>query len=255
MWANRPVFYYDSTDSTNVRAKCAAAEGAVDGSLFVAEEQTAGRGRRGRIWESPKGCNLYFSLLLRPQIAPERAPMLTPVMAVAVVRGIQRTMAADGLLIKWPNDIVADGKKICGILTELELGSAPGTTGHVVIGVGINVCRQEFAPELADKATTLEAVFGTAPDRHKLLENIMECFEEAYEGFLQCGNLSCLKDTYEALLVNLGREVCVLDPAGQWQGIAKGIDEQGRLLVETPEGDMKAVYAGEVSVRGIYGYV
>ncbi len=249
------MFYYACTDSTNVRAKCAAAEGVASGSLFVAEEQTAGRGRSGRTWESPGGCNLYFSLLLRPQIAPGQAPMLTLVMALAVAQGIQKTVVAETLGIKWPNDIVADGRKICGILTEMGLGSAPGTAEYVVIGVGINVSRQEFSSELADKATTLEEAFGQVADREKLLKNIMECFDEVYESFLQCGNLAPLRERYEGLLVNRGREVCVLDPAGQWQGIAAGIDEQGRLVVELPDGGVTAVYAGEVSVRGIYGYV
>lgn len=261
-WIGQSLYYYDSIDSTNVQAKRLAEEGAPDGSLVVADQQTAGRGRRGRGWISPAGANLYFTLLLRPRIAPDKASMLTLVMAMAVARGIQSRMG-DGrspggqnasVGIKWPNDIVIMGRKACGILTELSLSVEQGTIDYLVIGVGINVMRQTFSEELQGHAIALEEVLDEV-SRSELLNAVLTAFEGYYEEFLATGDLTRLQKDYNELMVNLGQQVRVLDPKGEYEGIARGIRNTGELLVEIQGGETRAVYAGEVSVRGIYGYV
>lgn len=273
-WAGQAIHFYENIDSTNLEAG-RLGSGAVHGTLVVADKQTAGRGRRGRVWESPAGANIYFSLLLKPDMTPEKASMLTLVMALSVVAGVQdsigmpdehrrgiKPISADSMCpdktelqlgIKWPNDIVLNGKKLCGILTEAKL-SGPALE-HVVIGVGINVGKQTFAEELVDKAISLEEECGYTLDRTTLLARIMEAFENYYERFEQDGNLAGLQEAYNAYLINRDREVRVLDPKGEFTGVARGIDEAGELMVECADGSVTAVYAGEVSVRGIYGYI
>ena len=251
-WAGRKLVYMDQVDSTNLQAKREAESGAPHGTLVVADMQTAGRGRRGRGWESPSGTNLYFTIALKPSFAPEKASMLTLLMAHAAARGIREET---GLVcgIKWPNDIVLDGKKVCGILTEMS--AEIGYIHHVVIGVGINVRKQVFPEEIAAKATWLERECGRTVSRNRLLAGIMSAFEEDYERFLATEDLTGLLEGYNRMLVNRDREVCVLDPKGEFRGVARGITPTGELVVELESGEEVCVYAGEVSVRGIYGYV
>ena len=251
-WAGHPVTCYDVIASTNLQAKMDAENGAGQGALVVADMQTAGRGRRGRGWSSPPGTNVYFSLILKPEIPPDKASMLTPVMGMAVAEGIQRTCDAKAM-IKWPNDIVIDGKKVCGILAEMSVESE--YIHYVVIGVGINVGLQEFPAEVARTAICLQEACGKKVSRAELVTNVMRAFEEYYDIFLERENLSGLAERYDRMLVNCGQEVRVLDPKAEFQGIARGINESGELLVERKDGTVTSVYAGEVSVRGIYGYV
>lgn len=276
-WNGRNVHFYESIDSTNVQAKRMAEEDAPSGTVIVADMQTAGRGRRGRIWESPAGTNLYFTLIVRPDLSPDKASMLTLVMALAVAKGVEGIMNEVGdkarkifggeqqisnvithplLQIKWPNDIIINGRKVCGILTEMCLQTGKqGKISHVLIGVGVNVQKQDFAPELVDKATDIETECGQKISRKDLLAGILEAFEEYYAIFERCGNLAELRELYNRKLVNRGREVRVLDPQGEFTGIATGINDTGELCVTLPDGSVTQVYAGEVSVRGIYGYV
>lgn len=251
-WAGRPVIYFEETDSTNLQAKLASAQGAAHGTLFMADKQTAGRGRRGRNWDSPSGGNVYFTLLLKPDFAPDMASMVTLVMGMAVTEAIREYCGVEAM-IKWPNDVVVKGRKVCGILTELGLqGSA---IDYLVIGVGINVGRQEFAPEIADIATSLSAETDREIDRAELLKHIVRRFEDLYEDFVGGKGLKRLRERYNALLINKDREVRVLDPKGEYTGLARGITDAGELWVERQDGTAVAVYAGEVSVRGVYGYV
>ena len=178
--------------------------------------------------------------------------MLTLVMAIAAAVGIKETCGAEAV-IKWPNDIVVGGKKVCGMLTELSVQQE--YIQYVVIGVGINVGLQEFAPEIASVAACLEQECGRKVSRARLIANIMRAFESYYELFVKILDFTQLRDVYNGLLVNCDREVRVLDPKGEYTGISKGINNTGELLVELPDGSQVEVYAGEVSVRGIYGYV
>lgn len=250
-WAGRRVHFFEELGSTNTQAKLEAESGAAEGTLVVADMQTAGRGRRGRSWSSPAGTNVYFTLILKPAYVPDKASMVTLVMALAVAEGISGTCGLRAE-IKWPNDVVVNGKKVCGILTEMS--AEHGVINHVVIGVGVNVGLQEFPPEIVS-ASSLQAECGREVSRTELLANIMKSFEKYYESFRQNADLSDILDPYNALLVNRDREVRVLDPKGEFQGVARGIDGRGKLLVEREDGSIAEVYAGEVSVRGIYGYI
>lgn len=239
------------TGSTNVDAKKAAEENAPEGTLVVTERQEAGRGRRGRSWASPAGCNIYFTLLLRPACGPDRACMLTLVMALAVAEAVRELGIDAG--IKWPNDIVISGRKVCGILTEMS--AEQDYIHYVVIGTGINVNQETFPEEIAGTATSLKREKGESVGRAALLASVMERFEKAYECFCATWDLEGLLPAYQSLLLNTDSRVRVLDPKGEYDGIARGINTSGELLVEREDGRMETVYAGEVSVRGIYGYV
>lgn len=254
-WAGQPVCVYESVDSTNTECTRLANAGAKHGTVVLAKSQTAGRGRRGRSWDSPLGENLYFSLLLKPDVMPDKAPMLTLIMALAAAEGIENLTGLRPM-IKWPNDLVMEGKKICGILTEMHM--AGHKIDHVVIGVGINVRKRTFPEELQEKAESLENVCGAAAGEisvQALLEAVLQAFEKRYAVFEQTGDLSFLQRVYNDCLVNWDREVTVLEGQNSYRGIARGINAGGELLVELADGTVKSVYAGEVSVRGIYGYV
>lgn len=251
-WAGCDIYYFRETDSTNTQAKRLGDEGAVHGTLIVAEQQTGGKGRRGRSWESPAGSSIYMSILLRPDILPNQAPMLTLVMAQSVAEAI-RIQTGEEALIKWPNDIVMNGKKICGILTEMS--TEIQWINHVVIGVGINVNTEHFPEEIAETATSLYLENGKRQQRSLLIAEVLKQFERYYALFVNAGNLSAMQEEYNRLLVNRDREVKVLGLGQEFTGQAIGINETGELLIRTEDGQIREIYAGEVSVRGIYGYV
>ena len=245
------IVYLKETDSTNLRAKEGAAEGMPDRSLFVAERQSQGRGRLGRRWTSEDAGNIYMSLLLRPEISPQKASMLTLVMALAVAEGIRK--AADvNTQIKWPNDIILNKKKVCGILTEMQADVQK--IHHIVIGVGINVNQETFPEEIGQIATSLSQVTGTQHSRKQLIMQVMEAFERYYAAFLETENLSGLLEEYNKKLVNRGREVMIHEPGNEYIAVAEGINPLGELIVTMQDGKRQNIYAGEVSVRGIYGY-
>ncbi len=246
------ISFFRQIDSTNLEVKRRAEQGAEGPLLIVADEQTAGRGRRGRSWSSPPGTSISMSLLLRPKIRPENASMLTLVCALAVAGGIAETTGLE-TAIKWPNDVVIHGKKICGILTEMN--TELGEIGYVVPGIGINVNTTEFPEEIRETATSLKIELGETVPRTPVVAAFVRCFAMYYQIFLETEDLSALKPVYEKLLVNKDREVQVLDPAGAWKGVAKGITRTGELIVARDDGTLEEVRSGEVSVRGIYGYV
>lgn len=247
------VIRYNETDSTNLRAKEAGNKGVSHDTLFIADKQTAGAGRRGRSWESPADNNIYMSLLLKPEIEAVKAPMLTLVMAVAVAEGIRKICLEALLQIKWPNDIILNKKKVCGILTEMALDGAK--IKYVVIGVGINVNQKEFVFELKDKATSLSQEFSKEFDREIIISSVLEEFYKYYDGFLRAGDLSYLQETYNQMLINRDAKVMIHEPGNEYEAVAVGINELGELIVETKDGSRQNIYAGEVSVHGIYGYV
>ena len=255
-WAGRNILYYDVTDSTNLRVKQAGDEGAPHGTLAVADRQTAGRGRRGRTWISPAGSSIYMSILLRPEITPDKASMLTLVMALSVAEGIGQGMVQSecpALQIKWPNDIIINGKKLAGILTVMS--SQLDYINHVTIGVGINVNMPDVPEEIAQTATSLRIECGHTVKRAPLIAAVMERLEENYEIFLKTQDLSGLIDRYSALLVNRAREVQILGAKETYRAHAIGIDRTGELIVRREDGTVEKIYSGEVSVRGVYGYV
>ncbi len=250
--AGSHLLYFDVVGSTNIEAKKQAENGAPEGLLVVADKQEAGRGRRGRSWESPAGVNIFMTLLLRPSFSPGKASMITLVMALSVAQAVSE---AAGLTakIKWPNDVVVNKKKVVGILTELTMET--DYIQYLVCGVGINVNQMSFPETIAQTATSLYLEGGRQVNRAGLIEKVMERFEENYEIFLRTEDMSGLTEPYNRLLVNKEERVRVLDPKGEYDGLSHGINEMGELIVEKQDGSVENVYAGEVSVRGIYGYV
>ena len=243
---------YKELDSTNLQAARLAEQGAEHGTLVLAEFHTQGKGRRGRNWFSPLGTSVYMSLLLKPELDPSKVSMLTLVQALAVSRGIEDTCGI-APQIKWPNDILVNEKKICGILTELRMEK--NGINSVIIGTGINLNQTEFPSAIGDIASSLKKETGRTISREEVIGNIMIRFEYYYGCFLKTENLSLLREEYNARLINGGRKVKVLDPKGEFRGEALGINELGELLIKREDGKIIPIYAGEVSVRGIYGYV
>ena len=250
----RQLVFYEETGSTNTDCKRLMEDKQTSGILVAAANQNAGKGRRGRGWISPPDTSISFSLGLIPSFSAEKASMLTLVMALAVQKAIREQTGLNAQ-IKWPNDIVVNKKKVCGILTEMNLEI--DYISSVVIGVGINVSQTDFPEELADKATSLVLQAGTESSlsRSAITAACINQFERAYQRFVETEDLSGLKEEYEAVLAGLDAEVCVLDPKGEYRGMSRGITQTGELLVEKNDGTVCRVYAGEVSVRGIYGYV
>lgn len=246
------VIHYEEIDSTNTEARRLSKGGAEHGLVIVAEKQTAGKGRRGRNWESPAGRNLYFSILLRPELKPKKAPMLTIVMAYSVAKVLHEQESLP-VQIKWPNDLVLFKKKVCGILTEMNMNGCQ--VEDVIVGVGINVNTEGFPQELHDKATSLYLEKGVQIERKELLQKVLNEFQKQYALFLEVQELSFLQESYNRMLINRNQEVLVLAPEGEYRADALGINELGELSVRKTDGSVENIFAGEVSVRGLYGYV
>ncbi len=251
-WAGHPTEFFELIDSTNTYCKRRAEEGAPEGLLVLADEQTSGKGRRGRAWSTPAGSAVAMTLLLRPQIRPERISMITLIMGMALTKACRQLYDLP-VGIKWPNDAVINGKKISGTLTEMS--AEMNAVHYIVVGTGINVNIPSFPEDLAATATSIFLETGEKHSRAELIAGTVNAFEEYYEKFLQTEDLSLLLDEYNDMLLNRGQTVRVLEPGAEYTGVAEGINALGELLVRREDGTLAQVYAGEVSVRGVYGYV
>ena len=267
-WAGHPLIYTAQTGSTNEDVFQLSGQGYPQGTLVVTSQQTAGKGRRGRTWLSPADVNVYMSILLKPDLKPDCAPMLTLVMALAVYEAcvalytggsIEETGESCRFGIKWPNDIVVSSqggpyRKICGILTEMRMEEKE--IRDIVIGTGINVNQTQFPEEIRETAGSLALALGHPVGRAELTAEVWKHFERAFDAFYKAQSLEPLKAEYEAALVNLGRKVRVLDPREPFEGTAMGITPGGELIVRPQDGSAdREVGTGEVSVRGVMGYV
>lgn len=251
-WVAKEVLYFDTIDSTNTKAQELAEKGYPSGTLVVADKQESGKGRRGRSWVSPSGTGIFMTLMIKPDINPNNASMLTLVAALAVAKAIT-SVTGEEALIKWPNDIVVNGKKVCGILTEMN--AQFDYINHIVVGIGINVHNESFPEEISQMASSLMIEAGGKRfHRAQIIAETMLYFEQYYDTFLKTQDLSALVREYDELLVNRNKSVRVLDPKEPFDGKAMGITPKGELIVDTWE-SRKLVSSGEVSVRGIYGYV
>ena len=251
-WVAKEVLYFDTIDSTNTKAQELAEKGYPSGTLVVADKQESGKGRRGRSWVSPSGTGIFMTLMIKPDINPNNASMLTLVAALAVAKAIT-SVTGEEALIKWPNDIVVNSKKVCGILTEMNAQFA--YINHIVVGIGINVHNESFPEEISQMASSLMIEAGGKRfHRAQIIAETMSYFEQYYDTFLKTQDLSALVREYDELLVNMNKAVRVLDPKEPFDGKAMGITPKGELIVDTWE-SRKLVSSGEVSVRGIYGYV
>ena len=251
-WVAKEVLYFDTIDSTNIKALELAEKGYPSGTLVVADKQESGKGRRGRSWVSPSGTGIFMTLMIKPDINPNNASMLTLVAALAVAKAIT-SVTGEEAMIKWPNDIVVNGKKVCGILTEMN--AQFDYINHIVVGIGINVHNESFPEEISQMASSLMIEAGGKRfHRAQIIAETMSYFEQYYDTFLKTQDLSALVREYDELLVNRNKSVRVLDPKEPFDGKAMGITPKGELIVDTWE-SRKLVSSGEVSVRGIYGYV
>lgn len=238
-YIGRNIKWHKTLDSTNAEAK--RNTDMSDGTLFIADAQTSGRGRLGREWASHEGDGIFMSLLLKPDISPEDASKITLIAGIAAARAIGMESG-----IKWPNDIVIGTKKVCGILTELSLR-------NIICGVGINVNNQSFDEDLSDKATSMRIESGREFKRENIICNFINEFEPLYKIFLEKG-IESVMDIYRDLCVTIGRDVTVIYPNRSFDAKAVDVDNDGNLIVEI-NGERKAVSSGEVSVRGMLGYI
>ena len=247
------ILRFEEIDSTNTCAKRLALEGAADGTVVIADVQTAGRGRMGRTFQSPKGKGIYLSVLLRPDVPAERLACITPLAGIAVCDAVE---AVCGIRpgLKWPNDPVLGKRKLCGILTEAVTDPAGRTA--VILGIGINVLQTEadFDPEIRSVATSLLIETGRAVSREELIGKLLECLEQVYL-VLKDGDLSGWVQTYRQDCVHLGRQIRLIGSGGQETATALDVDETFGLIVADGTGAVRTVRTGEISVRGLLGYI
>ncbi len=249
----RNICYYNEVGSTNNQAKLLAEQGAVHGTLVVAEIQNAGKGRRGRQWSSPAGLGAWMSVIMRPKLLPVDASMLTLLAGMAVTDAVNSFGIHSQ--IKWPNDIVIDGRKICGILTEMS--TELEYINYVVTGIGVNVHNREFPEGIAQVATSLDLAAGSMTSnihRSTLIARIMKAFEGYYETFVKEKSLAFIREEYNKRLVNFEKEVYILEKDKKRSGLCLGIDDSG-CLIAVIDGQEEHIVSGEVSVRGVLGYV
>lgn len=241
------IVYMERAASTSDTARELARQGAREGTLVVTEEQTAGRGRRGRTWHCPFGRGLLFSLVLRPMVRPACAPQVTMVAAVALARAVEKvTGLAPG--IKWPNDLLLDGKKVCGILTEMD--AEPEVINHVILGVGVNanLALEDLEP---DRATSLNLHTGKDLARVGLLQEALRELEEWYR-LWQVDGFGVIRDEWQKRSITMDRLVRVSLPGVTLTGRTTGVDEEGALLLQTPDGTVRRLLAGEVTFEDSY---
>ena len=248
-WAGKKIVYLRSVDSTNRYARQLAADGAEQGTLVLADEQTAGRGRRGRGWLSPAGEGIFMTLILRPHAHPSHVAVLSLQTALAVARAISRACQLDAR-IKWPNDIVCGGRKVCGML--LEMNADEQSVHDVVAGIGINVHQKAFEGDIAKTASSLDLLTGRTICR----ADVVRAFLEEYEAVdaLAKEGADALMQAYRERSATLGQRVQVISATGSFTGTAMEVTDSGSLIVRMDDGENREVLAADVSVRGLMGY-
>lgn len=254
----KEIYYLKTVDSTNSYSKKIAIDGCKDGTLVVAGAQTSGRGRMGRTWESKDNKGIWMSLILKPEILPSRVQIITLAASIAVVEGIR---GATGIKtgIKWPNDIIANGKKICGILTEMN--SELDRVNYIILGIGININHdvKDFEPELKDRATSLKMLKHSQDRcnkeiiRSNIIKEILQEFERLYKNIKDGETDIVLKEWKEAS-ITLGREIKIVLENNEYIGTALDVTSDGKLVVEDLNGVVHELISGEVSIRGMSGY-
>lgn len=238
------VHFFPVLDSTQITAHSIAKEGAVDGTTVIADQQVGGKGRMGRPWHSPSGSGIWMSIILRPELELHRCPQMTLLTAVAVVQAIRDTTGLEAQ-IKWPNDILLNGKKICGILTELN--AEWGNINYLIIGIGMNVNVPSFPQELQDIATSLYIEAGQEVKRVSLIQRILEHLEILYKLYIQDG-FSAIKPLWESYANTIGRRVLIRGANQTMEGLALGIDDEGVLLVQKDDGQIEKVYSADIEL-------
>lgn len=252
-YIGKDIRYYNTIDSTNTKAKELGTAGAKEGTVVISEEQTGGRGRLGRQWVSPKFNGIWMSIILKPDIEPMDASKITQIGAAAVCMSINEL----GLkaTIKWPNDIVLNGKKVCGILTEMS--GELNKINYIIMGIGINVNieDEDFPGDIKDIATSIKIESGKKVKRKELVASIFNNFESLYDEFI---NSETIKRSINICRENsalIGNDIKIIKRNEEVFAKAIGLTEDGELIVEYNDGKVDKIVSGEVSVRGMYGYV
>lgn len=243
----RHIHFEEVLSSTQKIAHTLAGDGAKEGTIVVADQQTSGRGRLARAWYSPKQTGIWMSMILRPKIPINKTPQLTLLTAVALIQAIEEVT---GLTpeIKWPNDILINGKKIVGILTELQ--AEADRVHSVIIGVGMNVNHtlDQFPEELQAIATSIAAETGKQADRAQVIQAIMMNFEKLYTSYLVHG-FKPVKLLWESYAISLNKNLIARTLQGTIRGRAIGIDDEGVLLLETNEGNIEKIYSADIEIQ------
>ena len=242
---NFHILHFDSLSSTNLEAAKRAAQGAPEGLVIVANEQTAGRGRLGRHWVSPKGAGLYLSIVLRPQLGVDVWPLITFVAALAVHDALFQCCGLQ-TDIKWPNDVLANDRKLCGILAEtFDVGSE----GAIILGIGVNLTSSSFPADLRETATSVESLIGDIPDPESVLQSILAAFQNRYSALLkEGGREQVISDWSQRSSFAFRKRIRVKNGDEMLEGITRGLERDGALRVETDAGEIKIVRAGDVTV-------
>lgn len=245
------IYYKDVIGSTNNKAKELAREGAAEGMLVIADQQSSGKGRLGRIWESPAGTGIWMSLVLRPNILPQYASELTLVAGLSLCEVINEITGLEAK-IKWPNDIVVNGKKVCGILTEMS--AEMEGINYIILGVGVNV-NMSYFPETLPYASSLAIEGKGEYCRRTIIQGFLERFEGDYIKYKKQLSLEAFLERYEKSCITLHKKVKLIMGDTEIIADAESISKEGALVVLLEDGTRQEVVSGEVSVRGLYGYV
>jgi len=248
------VEIHSSIGSTNGRAKELALNGAPEGTVVIAHQQVQGRGRLGRSWVSPPGKGVWMSVILRPRLFPQQVSKITIMAAVAVANALKRSAQVE-VDIKWPNDIVCSGKKLCGILTEVH--AEPEVIHYAVVGIGLNVnlSIEDLPDNIKELATSLKIEKGREFCRVDIIKAMLQELEKGYlHGLSDHGFAEILRE-YESRSVILGKRIRVIGVGGEFSGHAEGFEEDGSLILRLDDGSLERILAGDVSIRGENGYV
>jgi BirA family biotin operon repressor/biotin-[acetyl-CoA-carboxylase] ligase len=248
-WLGRELHCFEVLDSTNITAREMAAAGAADGAVVIADAQRRGRGRLGREWVSPARKNLYVSIVLRCDLPPERLAQISLLAGVTTCETLRAWVPSAA--IKWPNDVLLGGRKVAGILAEME---QVGGQRAVVLGIGVNLnsTAGDFPDELRDKATSVHLATGADVDRARFAGALLSRLEARYDQWRRDG-FAPLADAWRALAPLVGRRIHVAEPAGAVEGEVLGLDDDGALRIRRDDGTEHRVIAGDVTVVGGYG--
>ncbi len=244
VFGKRDIVYFTETDSTNTRAKDLASKGALEGTLVISERQTKGRGRKGRSWFSPSQGGIYTSLILKPSISPSEAPKITLLTAVVVAEAL-RSLTGLSAIIKWPNDILIDGKKVAGILTEMS--TEMDAIDHIVVGLGLNVNTPDFPDDIREKATSLFIETGKHFPRVRFIQEYLKWYEEYYEIFKRTGFEPIIK-RWKELTNIIGKRITVEMISKKYSGEVQDIDKDGVLILKDNTGKSHRIIFGDVTL-------
>ena len=244
VFGKRDIVYFTETDSTNTRAKDLAVRGAPEGTLVICEKQTKGRGRKGRSWFSPSQGGIYTSLILKPSISPSEAPKITLLTAVVVAETL-RSLTGLSAIIKWPNDILINGKKIAGILTEMS--TEMDSIDHIVVGLGLNVNTPDFPDDIREKATSLFIETGKYFPRVRFIQEYLKWYEEYYEIFKRTGFEPVIK-RWKELTNMIGQQITVEMVSKKYSGKVQDIDKDGVLILKDNNGKCHRIFSGDVTL-------